>query len=141
MLRRIIGSSLKGRLVVAALAALMLAFGFTQLEPRPVDVLPEFSRQYVEVQSEALGLSAEEVEAMITTPLEADMLNGTPWVEEIRSTSIPGLSSIVMVFARGTDLMRARQVVAERLTQVFMLPRVSKVARHDQPRLVSRAGS
>ena len=126
MLRGIIGSSLKGRLVVAAAAALMLAFGFTQLEPQPVDVLPEFSRPYVEVQSEALGLSAEEVEAMITTPLEADMLNGTPWVEEIRSTSIPGLSSIVMVFARGTDLMRARQVVAERLTQVFMLPRVSK---------------
>ena len=123
MLRGIIGSSLKGRLVVAALAAMMLTFGFTQLEPQPVDVLPEFSRPYVEVQSEALGLSAEEVEAMITTPLEADMLNGTPWVEEIRSTSIPGLSSIVMVFARGTDLMKARQVVAERLTQVFVLRR------------------
>ena len=126
MLRGIIGSSLKGRLIVAAVAALMLAFGFTQLNPQPADVLPEFSRPYVEVQSEALGLSAEEVEAMITTPLEADMLNGTPWVEEIRSTSIPGLSSIVMVFARGTDLMKARQVVAERLTQVFVLPKVTK---------------
>ena len=98
MLRRIIGSSLKFRLVVAALAALLLVFGFMRLEPQPVDVLPEFSRPYVEIQSEALGLSAEEVEAMITTPLEADMLNGTPWVEEIRSTSIPGLSSIVLVF-------------------------------------------
>ncbi len=126
MLRRIIGSSLKFRLVVAALAALLLVFGFTRLEPKPVDVLPEFSRPYVEIQSEALGLSAEEVEAMITTPLEADMLNGTPWVEEIRSTSIPGLSSVVLIFETGTDIMKARQVVAERLTQVFMLPKVSK---------------
>ncbi len=126
MLRRIIGSSLKFRLVVAAIAALLLVFGFVRLEPQPVDILPEFSRPYVEVQSEALGLSAEEVEAMITTPLEADMLNGTPWVEEIRSTSIPGLSSIVMIFEKGTDSMRARQVVAERLTQVFVLPKVTK---------------
>ena len=126
MVRRIIGSSLKFRLVVAALAALLLVFGFMRLEPKPVDVLPEFSRPYVEIQSEALGLSAEEVEAMITTPLEADMLNGTPWVEEIRSTSIPGLSSVMLVFEQGTDIMKARQVVAERLTQVFTLPNVTK---------------
>ena len=59
---------------------------------------------------------------MITTPLEADMLNGTPWVEEIRSQSIPGLSSIVLVFEKGTDIMRARQVVQENLTEVFALP-------------------
>ena len=126
MVRRIIGSSLKFRLVVAALAALLLVFGFMRLEPKPVDVLPEFSRPYVEIQSEALGLSAEEVEAMITTPLEADMLNGTPWVDEIRSTSIPGLSSVMLIFEPGTDIMKARQVVAERLTQVFTLPNVTK---------------
>jgi Cu/Ag efflux pump CusA len=111
---------------VVALAALLLVFGFARLEPQPVDVLPEFSRPYVEIQAEALGLSAEEVEAMITTPLEADMLNGTPWVEEIRSTSIPGLSSIVLVFEQGTDIMRARQVSQERLTEIFTLPGVSK---------------
>ena len=126
MLRRIIGSSLKFRLVVAAAAALLLVFGFAQLEPQPVDVLPEFSRPFVEIQSEALGLSAEEVEAMITTPLEADMLNGTPWVDEIRSTSIPGLSSVVLIFEKGTDIMRARQMVQEKLTQVFLLPNVTK---------------
>jgi Cu/Ag efflux pump CusA len=126
MVRRIIGSSLKFRLVVAALASLLLVFGFMRLEPQPVDVLPEFSRPYVEIQSEALGLSAEEVEAMITTPLEADMLNGTPWVDEIRSTSIPGLSSVMLIFEQGTDIMKARQVVAERLTQVFTLPNVTK---------------
>ena len=126
MLRRIIGSSLNFRLVVAAVAALLLVFGFAVLEPQPVDVLPEFSRPYVEIQSEALGLSAEEVEAMITTPLEADMLNGTPWVDEIRSTSIPGLSSVVLIFEKGTDIMRARQMVQEKLTQVFLLPNVTK---------------
>ena len=85
MMRWIIRSSLRLRLVVATLAALLMVFGFTQLRKMPVDALPEFSRPYVELQIEALGLSAQEVEALITTPMEADMLNGTPWAEEIRS--------------------------------------------------------
>jgi Cu/Ag efflux pump CusA len=126
MIRWIVGSSLKSRFVVIAIAAAIMVFGFTQLENMPVDVLPEFSQPYVEIQTEALGLSAQEVEAMITTPLEADMLNGTPWVEEIRSQSIPGLSSIVLVFKKGTDIMHARQMVQERLIEVFALPSVSK---------------
>jgi len=125
MMRRIVRASLKFRLVVAALAALLLIFSFTQLRKMPVDALPEFSQPYVEIQIEALGLSAQEVEAMITTPLEADMLNGTPWAEGIRSVSLPGLSSITLIFEKGTDIMRARQVVAERLTEVFALPNVS----------------
>ncbi len=125
MLRWIVGSSLKLRMVVVTLAALLMVFGFTQLRHMPVDALPEFSRPYVELQIEALGLSAEEVEAMITTPLEADMLNGTPWAEKIRSVSLPGLSSVTLVFEKGTDIMRARQVAQERLTEVFALPQVS----------------
>ena len=124
-MRRIVRASLKFRLVVAALAALLLIFSFTHLRKMPVDALPEFSQPYVEIQIEALGLSAQEVEAMITTPLEADMLNGTPWAEGIRSVSLPGLSSITLIFEKGTDIMRARQVVAERLTEVFALPNVS----------------
>jgi Cu/Ag efflux pump CusA len=126
MMRWIVASSLRLRHVVVAAAALLLVFGFTQLTEMPVDALPEFSRPYVEIQTEALGLSAPEVEAMITTPMEADMLNGTPWAEEIRSQSIPGMSSIVLVFGEETDIMRARQVVQERLTEVFALPNVSK---------------
>jgi Cu/Ag efflux pump CusA len=78
------------------------------------------------VQTEALGLSAAEVEQFITVPYEAYLLNGVAWVETIRSKSVPGLSSIVMVFEPGTDLLRARQMVQERLTQAAMLPRVSK---------------
>ncbi len=125
MMRWIVGSSLKLRLVVVAFAALLMVFGFTQLRTMPVDALPEFSRPYVEIQIEALGLSAQEVEAMITTPLEADMLNGTPWAEEIRSVSLPGLSSITLIFEKGTDIMRARQVAQERLIEIFALPQVS----------------
>lgn len=124
-MRWIVASSVKLRLVVVAFAALLMIFGFTQLRTMPVDALPEFSRPYVELQIEALGLSAQEVEAMITTPLEADMLNGTPWAEKIRSVSLPGLSSITLIFEKGTDIMRARQVAQERLIEIFALPQVS----------------
>ena len=104
-MRWLIGSSLQFRLLVVVVAAVVLFFGITQVQNMPVDVLPEFSRPYVEIQTEALGLSAEEVEAMITTPLEADMLNGTAWVEKIQSESMPGLSSIKLYFEPGTDIL------------------------------------
>lgn len=126
MMRWIVGSGLQFRLLVVVIAAVLLFFGFMQLREMPVDVLPEFSRPYVEIQTEALGLSAEEVEAMITTPLEADMLNGAAWVDEIRSESIPGLSSIKLFFEPGTDILDARQMVQERLIEVYALPAVSK---------------
>jgi len=126
MIRRIIAASMQLRFVVFAVASLLLIVGFTQLEEKSVDILPEFSQPYVEVQTEALGLSAEEVESLITTPMEADMLNGVSWVTEIRSQSIPGLSSIVLIFEPGTDIMKARQMVQERLVSVYALPNVSK---------------
>ncbi len=126
MMRWIVGSSLQFRLLVVMIATMIMFFGFTQLRDMPVDTIPEFSRPYVEIQTEALGLSAEEVEAMITVPLEADMLNGVSWVDEIRSESIPGLSSIVLVFEPGTDMLDARQMVQERLIEVYALPGVSK---------------
>src|SRR3972149_10103427 len=125
-MRWIVRSSLKLRVVVAALAVLLMAFGLTQLDDMPVDALPEFSRPYVEIQTEALGLSAAEVEALITTPMESDMLNGVSWVDEILSESIPGLSSIVLIFEPGTDMMAARQMVQERLVSIYALPNVSK---------------
>jgi Cu/Ag efflux pump CusA len=112
--------------MVAAVAVGLLVYGFTTSSKMPVDILPEFSQPYVEIQTEALGLSAAEVEALITVPLEADMLNGAPWLDEIRSQSIPGLSSIVLIFEPGTDVMRARQMVQERLTEVHTLPNVAK---------------
>src|SRR5439155_10937051 len=87
----------------------------------------------VEVQTEAMGLSAEEVGQLITVPLEQDLLNGVAWIESLHSESVPGLSSIVMTFQPGTDLYRARQMVGERLTQAFALPHVSKPPTMMQP--------
>jgi CzcA family heavy metal efflux pump len=126
MMRRIIAWSMQLRLLMVAAAAALIFFGATGLRNMPLDVLPEFTLPRVEVQTEALGLSAEEVEAMLTVPLEADMLNGAPWVKQIRSESIPGLSSIVLEFEPGTDLLTARQLTGERLTETFALPGVSK---------------
>jgi len=112
--------------MVIVVAAGVLGIGIFQLRSAPIDVLPEFTPPYAEVQTEALGLSADEVEQLITVPLEADLLNGVEGIDVIRSESVPGLSSIVMVFASGTDIYRARQLVEERLTQAHALPNVSK---------------
>ena len=132
-MRSIVGWSLRFRLLVLGLAAALLLFGFVQLPNVPVDVVPEFTPPYVEVQTEALGLSAEEVEQLITVPLEADLLNGVAWLDSIQSESVAGLSSIVLTFEPGTDVIRARQMVAERLTQAHALPNVSKAPAMLQP--------
>jgi Cu/Ag efflux pump CusA len=125
-MRAILRFALTFRVLVVALAAGVLAVGITQLDDAPVDVLPEFTPPYAEIQTEALGLSADEVEELITVPLEADLLNGVEGVDVIRSESLPSLSSIVLVFKPGTDLYRARQLVQERLTQAHALPNVSR---------------
>jgi Cu/Ag efflux pump CusA len=134
MLRSIVQSCLKSRYVVVVLAAALLVVGVGRLRDMPIDVLPEFSLPFVEIQTEALGLSAEEVEQLVTLGMEQDLLNGVPWVESIRSESLPGLSDITVVFKRGTDLMKARQMVSERMTQAFVLPHVSKPPIMIQPR-------
>ncbi|HSA99195.1 MAG TPA: efflux RND transporter permease subunit, partial [Anaerolineales bacterium] len=133
MIRSIIQSSLKFHFVAIAVAALLLVVGVVQLRQMPVDVLPEFSVPYVEIQTEALGLSPDEVEQLITLGLEQDLLNGVPWLDSIHSESAPGLSDIVLVFKPGTDLYRARQMVSERMTQAFALPHVSKPPTMIQP--------
>jgi CzcA family heavy metal efflux pump len=129
----IINLSLGLRYLIIALAAVLVFFGVVQLREVPIDVYPEIDPPYVEVQTEALGLAANEVEALITTPLEADLLNGVAWLDRIYSQSVAGLSSIIMVFEPGTDPIDARQVVQERLTQTFALPNVSKPPTMLQP--------
>jgi hypothetical protein len=86
--------------------------------------LPEFAPPQVEIQAEALGLSAAEVEQLITVPLEQDLLNGIPWLDQIRSETVPGLSSIDLIFQRGTNILTARQFVSEHLSQAHALPQV-----------------
>jgi Cu/Ag efflux pump CusA len=126
MMRWIVGSSLKFRRLVIAIAVILMAVGITRLRSTPVEALPEFTPPQVEVQTEALGLSAEEVEQLITNPMEQEFFNGIPWLAKLRSDSVPGLSSIQMIFEPGTDPIRARQMVQERLTMVAALPAVSK---------------
>ena len=113
MMSSIVKSSLKFQFLVITIAIALMAFGITQFRSMPVDVLPEYQLPYVEIQTEALGLSAEEVEQMITVPMEQDLLAGVAWLDVIRSESVPGLSSVVVYFEPGTDLYRARQMVTE----------------------------
>src|SRR5919112_2103805 len=133
MIRSIIESSLRFRLLVLAIAAGVIVLGVTQLRSTPVDVLPEFNPPFVEVQTEALGLSAEEVEQLVTVPTEADLLNGTEGVTVLRSESVEGLSSITLLFEPGTDLGDARQLVQEQLTQAHANPNVSAPPQMLQP--------
>ena len=132
-MRRVIEASLRFRLLVVGVAIGVMVVGILQLRDAPVDVLPEFTPPYVEVQTEALGLSAEEVEQLVTVPLEADLLNGTKGVTVLRSESVPGESSIVLLFEPGTGIFEARQLVQEQLTQAHANPNVSQPPQMLQP--------
>jgi Cu/Ag efflux pump CusA len=128
MIRAIVGVALRFRFLIVAAAILAMAIGISQIRSASVDTLPEFTPPYIEIQTEALGLSADEVEQLVTVGLEADLLNGVEGVEVIRSKSLAGLSSIVLVFKPDADLYRSRALVQERLAQVgaVALPNVSK---------------
>ena len=126
MLAAIVNSALRFRVLVLAAAAALIFFGVRAVRHAPLDVFPEFAPPLVEIQTEAPGLSTEEVDALVTVPLEG-ALNGTPWIKTIRSKSVLGLSSIVLIFETGTDLLRARQLVQERLALAqARLPAVSR---------------
>ncbi len=111
----IIGSALRFRGVVVALALLLLLAGQQVLPNASLDVFPEFAPPLVEIQTEAPGLSTEDVESLITVPIE-NAVNGVAWMTATRSKSVLGLSSVVILFERGVDLMQARQLVQERVT-------------------------
>jgi len=117
MMRWIVGSSLRFRYLVLALAAAMMYFGVGQLRKMPVDVFPEFAPPMVEVQTISIGLSPEEVESLVTIPME-QVLAGVPGMTIMRSKSVPDLSAIKMYFEARTDLLLARQNVTERIAQI-----------------------
>lgn len=133
MIGRVVGTAAASRVLVAVVALVVAVFGVAQLAATPLEAVPEFAPVTVEVQSEALGLSAQEVEDLVTVPLESNLLSGVAWVDRMRSTSLPGLSSVVMTFEDGTDPVRARQVVQERLTQGALLTNASKAPVMLQP--------
>jgi CzcA family heavy metal efflux pump len=117
MMRWIVGSSLKFRYLVVAAGAALVLVGVATLRDTPVDVFPEFAQPKVEVQTITIGLSAEETEELVTVPIEQALI-GLPDLDTIRSKSVPQLSDVVLLFDRGTDLLRARQLVQERIANV-----------------------
>ena len=117
-MRWIVQTSLRYRYLVVFLAVVLMVFGITRLRNSSVDVFPEFAPPKVEVQTLSMGLSASAVEELVTVPLE-QALNGVPGLDVMRSRSVSDLSDIVLIFKPGTDLIYARQLVAERLTAVY----------------------
>ena len=122
----LVATSLRLRVLVLALAVVLIVGGVRSARNAPLDVFPEFAPPLVEVQTEAPGLSTEEVEALVSVPLE-NALNGILNVKTIRSKSVLGLSSVVLIFQEGTDLLSARQLVQERLAvEASRLPVVAR---------------
>ena len=117
LMRSIISASLRFRYLVVAVAAAMMVIGIVVIPQMHVDVFPEFAPPRVLVQTACVGLSTSDVEQLVTVPLEASM-NGIQGLDDMRSKSVPQLSSIEVVFKQGTDPLRARQLVQERLATV-----------------------
>ena len=115
MFKWLLDSSLANRLLVLIASVVLMAYGAFTLTRTPVDVFPDLNKPTVTVMTEAGGMAAEEVEQLITFPLETTM-NGLPGVESVRSISSAGLSFLYVTFDWATDIYRARQLVAERLS-------------------------
>ncbi len=118
MMRWIVGSSLTFRFLVLAIAAALLVFGTGQLRKMPVDVFPEFAPPKVEIQTQGPGMTAAEVEELITIPME-QTLRGVPGLDTIRSKSVVALSQVVLLFKPGIDIIEARQNVQELMNVVI----------------------
>lgn len=114
MLNRLIEWSINRRFIVIVMAVFWTGVGIYLANSSNVDVFPEFAPPQVIVQSEAPGMVAEEVETLVTLPLEVS-LNGMPGLTHLRSASLVGVSTVTAVFSYGTDIYRARQLVNERL--------------------------
>jgi Cu/Ag efflux pump CusA len=139
----IIRSSLTFRFLIVAAAAALIAFGADELRRMPVDVFPEFAPAKVEVQTEGLGMTSTEVEELVTIPIE-DALRGTPGVDVIRSSSVVGLSQVVLLLPTlcerevvvtwntppGTSHAETQRITARASRELQTVPGVAAVAAH-----------
>lgn len=117
MFKWLLNNSLANRLLVIIAGLVLMGYGAFTLIQTPVDVFPDLNKPTVTVMTEAGGMAAEEVEQLITFPLETAM-NGLPGVETVRSVSSAGLSFLYVTFNWDTDIFRARQLVSERLSSM-----------------------
>jgi HME family heavy-metal exporter len=133
MFKWLLDNSLANRLLVIMASVVLMAYGAYTLSRTPVDVFPDLNKPTVTIMTEAGGMAAEEVEQLITFPLETTM-NGLPGVESVRSTSSAGLSFLYVTFDWSTDIFRARQLVSERLAAMEeglaegVLPRMGPIS-------------
>ncbi len=139
MLKRITIQAIKARYLIMIGAVILMMAGLNTAQKTPMDVFPEFAPVKVEVQTEGPGLSSIEIEQLISIPIER-AFSGIPNVKTIRSKSVLGLSSVVLLFAEGAEMAEARQAVQERLLivsstlpkfvkQPTMMPRLSSLSR------------
>ncbi len=133
MFKWLLDSSLANRLLIIIASLVLVAYGAFTLSRTPVDVFPDLNKPTVTIMTEAGGMAAEEVEQLITFPLETTM-NGLPGVESVRSTSSAGLSFLYVTFDWSTEIFRARQMVSERLSSmeeglpVGVVPRMGPIS-------------
>src|ERR1700694_2374038 len=117
MIRGLVDFSLNNRLLVLAIAILQFVWGVFSFRSLPVEAYPDVANNYVQVITQWPGISAEQVEQQVTIPLEI-VMNGIPHLQHLRSTSLFGLSSVMMIFDDDSDDDWNRVKVLERLSQV-----------------------
>src|SRR6266478_9633199 len=117
MIRRLVDFSLDNCFLVLAAAFLLLCWGVISFHQLPVEAYPDVANNYVEIITQWPGRAAEEVEQQVTIPIETQV-NGVPFLTNMRSVSLFGLSSVTLIFEDGTDPLLARQQVLEKLSQV-----------------------